>query len=203
MTLNKDRKQTKYGHKRREHMTHTTEDWHNSPLLKGSSWALTVPPGRGGGRSGGPSGHTRTGTQDADLQSRTDRQGPWRSWELWKPWRCRELRRPWQVVLVALTGSLSNRLHFRDKGAGGWEWPPRPWLEEPPALDESPWTRQDKVIKMFLWAQQDIHTALLAVLWTGSTGLESVAIRQAWSPANGGLGGAATRELGNQPAGLG
>ncbi len=27
MTLNKDRKQTKYGHKRREHMTHTTEDW--------------------------------------------------------------------------------------------------------------------------------------------------------------------------------
>ncbi len=28
MTWNKDRKQTKYGHKRREHMTHTTEDWH-------------------------------------------------------------------------------------------------------------------------------------------------------------------------------
>ncbi len=27
MTWNKDRKQTKYGHKRREHMTHTTEDW--------------------------------------------------------------------------------------------------------------------------------------------------------------------------------
>ncbi len=29
MTWNKDRKQTKYGHKRREHMTHTTEPWHH------------------------------------------------------------------------------------------------------------------------------------------------------------------------------
>ncbi len=28
MTWNKDRKQTKYGHMRREHMTHTTEPWH-------------------------------------------------------------------------------------------------------------------------------------------------------------------------------
>ncbi len=74
---------------------HMTEDWHNSPLPKGSSRALTVPSGRGGGRSGGPSGQTQTGTQDGDLQSRTDRQGPWRSWELWKPWRCRELWRPW------------------------------------------------------------------------------------------------------------
>ncbi len=44
----------------------------------------------------------------------------------------------------ALTGSLSDRLHFSDKGAGGWEWPPWP-LQEPPAPDESPWTRQDKV----------------------------------------------------------
>ncbi len=95
MTWNKDRKQTIYGHKRREHMTHTTEPWHNSPLPKGSSRALTVPSGRGGGRSGGPSGQIRTRTQDGDLQSGTDRQGPWRSWELWKPWRCRELRRPW------------------------------------------------------------------------------------------------------------
>ncbi len=34
--------------------------------------AVTVPPGRGGGRSGGPSRQTRTGTQDGDLQSRTD-----------------------------------------------------------------------------------------------------------------------------------
>ncbi len=76
-------------------MTHTTEPWHNSPLPKGSSRALTVPSGRGGGRSGGPSGQIRTRTQDGDLQSGTGRQGPWRSWELWKPWRCRELRRPW------------------------------------------------------------------------------------------------------------
>ncbi len=29
MTSNKDRKQTIYGHMRREHMTHTTEDCHN------------------------------------------------------------------------------------------------------------------------------------------------------------------------------
>ncbi len=28
MTSDEDRKQTKYGHKRREHMTHTTEPWH-------------------------------------------------------------------------------------------------------------------------------------------------------------------------------
>ncbi len=48
-------------------------------------------------------------------------------------------------------------------------------------------TRQD-CFKMFLWAQQDRHTALLAVLWTGSTGLgfaaasghESAPIRWAW-----------------------
>ncbi len=51
ITLNKDRKQTKYGHKRREHMTHTTEAWHNSPLPEGVSHAVTVPPGRGGGRA--------------------------------------------------------------------------------------------------------------------------------------------------------
>ncbi len=41
----------------------------------------------------------------------------------------------------ALTGSLSNRFHFHDKGAGGWKWPLRPLQEEPPAPDESPWTR--------------------------------------------------------------
>ncbi len=72
MTWNKDRKQTIYGHMRWEHMTHTTEPWHNSPLPEGVSHAVTVPPGRGGGRSGGPSGQTRTGTQDGDLQSGTD-----------------------------------------------------------------------------------------------------------------------------------
>ncbi len=34
MAWNKDRKQTKYGHKRQEQMTHTTEPWHNSPSRK-------------------------------------------------------------------------------------------------------------------------------------------------------------------------
>ncbi len=43
----------------------------------------------------------------------------------------------------ALTGSLSDRLHFSNKGAGRLEWPPWPQHEEPPAPDESPWTRQD------------------------------------------------------------
>ncbi len=46
----------------------------------------------------------------------------------------------------------------------------------------------DKIVKMFLWARHDKHTALLAVLWTGSTGLgfaaarghESSPIRWAW-----------------------
>ncbi len=97
-------------------MTHTTEPWHNSPLPEGVSHAVTVPPGRGGGRSGGPSGQTRTGPQDGDLQSGTDDGGhggagsseghgrckelrrPWWCRELRRPWRCRELRRPWQVV---------------------------------------------------------------------------------------------------------
>ncbi len=36
------------------------------------SHAVTVPPGRGGGHSGGPSGQTLTGPQDRDLQSGTD-----------------------------------------------------------------------------------------------------------------------------------
>ncbi len=45
----------------------------------------------------------------------------------------------------ALTESLSNRFHFHDKGAGGWEWPPRPLQEEPPAPDESPWTRPTRL----------------------------------------------------------
>ncbi len=160
MTWNKDRKQTKSGHKRREHMTHTIEPWHNSPLPEGLSHAVTVPPGRRGGRSGGPSGQTRTGTQDGDLQSGTDRQGPWRSWELWKPWRCRELRWPWR--------SWELRRPWRS-----WElWRPwrcrelrRPWQMDFGAL-----------------------ASVLAVLWTGSTGLgfaaasghESAPIRWAW-----------------------
>ncbi len=56
-------------------MTHTTEPWHNSPLPEGVSHAVTVPPGRGGGCSGCPSGQTRTGPQDGDLQSGTDNGG--------------------------------------------------------------------------------------------------------------------------------
>ncbi len=89
---------TKYGHKRREHMTHTTEPWHNSPLPEGVCHAVTVPLGRGGGRSGGPSGQTRKGPQDGDLQSGTDNGGHGRCKEFRRPWWCRELRRPWQVV---------------------------------------------------------------------------------------------------------
>ncbi len=258
MTLNEDRKQTKYGHKRWEHMTHTRQRTDITP----PSRALTVP--SGGGRSGGPSGQIRT---------RTDRQGPWWSWELWRPWRCRELRRPWrswelwrpwrswelwrpwrswelwrpwQMVFGGLglgplgpaptAGTLiplppppkfpwevrgyqepsgakhttwqyktrqerppgpDNRTAHRNRSPPGLarklrlplgmtsqgpiqgpsasllppprqggrqlEWPPWPQQEEPPAPDESPWTRQDKIVKMFLWARQNRHTALLAV----------------------------------------
>ncbi len=69
ITPNKDRKQTKYGHKTREHKTHTTEDWHNYPHPEGASRAITVPPGGGGGCCG-----------------ETVRR-PWRSWEPWRPWK--------------------------------------------------------------------------------------------------------------------
>ncbi len=54
-------------------------------------------------------------------------------------------------------------LPLRRQGGRRLEWPPWPQQEEPPAPDESPWTRQDMMIKMFLWAQQNRHTALLAV----------------------------------------
>ncbi len=75
--------------------------------------AVTVPQG---GCSGGPSGQTRTGPQDGDLQSETDNgghdeagssgghggagssEGHGRCKELRRPWWCRELRRLWQVV---------------------------------------------------------------------------------------------------------
>ncbi len=40
----------------------------------------------------------------------------------------------------ALTGSLSNRFHFGDRGGRRLEWPPWPQQEEPPAPDESLWT---------------------------------------------------------------
>ncbi len=169
-------------------------------------------------------------TQDGDLQSGTDRQGPWRSWELRKPWRCRELRRPW------------------------WSWElRRPWRSWETSPRRVSMDKTDMMIKIFLWAQQNRHTALLAVTCGLSTGLgiaaasghesapirwawvsgdpagmsqqrsggfESAAIRRAlshrrasghwirggpvaWSPANGAPGGAATREQGNPPAGLG
>ncbi len=68
-------------------------------------------------------------------------------------------------------------------GAGGWDWPPWPQLP-----DESPRTRQGK-FKMFLWAQQDINTALLwqtcgldprGLSHRLAGGLESVAGRRAW-----------------------
>ncbi len=229
------------------HDTHTRQRTDITP----PSRALTVP--SGGGRSGGPSGQIWTRTQDGDLQSGTDRQGPWWSWELWRPWRCRELRRPWrswelwrpwQMVFGGLglgplgpaptAGTLipppqnfpgevrgyqepSGAKHttwqyktWQERPPGpdrqdspqepeallGWlgswgflwawrvrgpyrvpqlplppprqggrqlEWPPWPQQEEPPAPDESPWTRQDKIVKMFLWARQNRHTALLAV----------------------------------------
>ncbi len=48
-----------------------TQDWQNSP--EGASRAVTVPPERGGGRFGGPSGQTQTGIQDGGLQDGTDR----------------------------------------------------------------------------------------------------------------------------------
>ncbi len=50
------------------------------------------------------------------------------------------------------------------QGGRRLEWPPWPQQEEPPAPDESPWTRHDKTkVKKFLWAQHDLKTALLAV----------------------------------------
>ncbi len=56
------------------HMTHTTEDWHNSPLPKGSSRALTVPSGRGVGALEAPQDRHkqehRTGTSRAEQTDR-------------------------------------------------------------------------------------------------------------------------------------
>ncbi len=50
-----------------------TQDWHNSPLLEGATRAVTIPPGRGGGCSGGPSGQTRINKQDgASRAEQTD-----------------------------------------------------------------------------------------------------------------------------------
>ncbi len=151
MTWNKDRKQPIYGHKRREHMTHTTEPWHNSPLLKGSSRALTVPSGRGGGRSGGPSGQTRTGTQDGDLQSGTDRQGPWRSWELWKPWRAGSSG--------GHGGAGSSGGHGGAGRSGGHgRWSSGPWPRSP---RPGPYSRNSFYPpKKFPWGSEGVSGAL-------------------------------------------
>ncbi len=70
MTWNKDRKQTKYGHKRQEHMRHTTEPWHNSPLPEqfhrgGGVGALEAPQDKHGQEH-------RTGTSRAE---QTDKGG--------------------------------------------------------------------------------------------------------------------------------
>ncbi len=161
----------------------------------------------------------------------------------------------------ALTGSLSDRLHFCDSsGAGGSSCCgrrghssrlPQTSLR---GQDRQDWIKTAPVdttrLKTCLWGH---GTALLAVMWTRSKGiglaaasglesapiwrawvsgdpaglsqrrsgrLESAAIRRAlsqrragghwvsgdpvaWSPANGAPRGAATREPGNQPAGLG
>ncbi len=80
MTRNKDRKQTKYGHKRQEQMTRTTEPWHNSPLPEGVSHAVTVPPGRGGWALWRP---LRTNTDRNTGRGPPERnrwRRPWRSW---------------------------------------------------------------------------------------------------------------------------
>ncbi len=62
----------------------------------------------------------------------------------------------------ALTGSLSNRFHFHDKGGRRLKWPPRPQNKEPPAPDESPWTRHDKIV-LKCSCGHNKNTALLAV----------------------------------------
>ncbi len=94
-------------------MTHTTQDWHNSPLPEGATRTVTVPPVRGGWA----------------LWRGTDRQRPWWSRELRRPWRCRELRRPWQVVLMAVVSSHSTRPLWPEL------YPPPP----PPPQKKNPW----------------------------------------------------------------
>ncbi len=132
------------------------------------------------------------------------------------------------------------------QGGRRLEWPPWPQQEEPPAPDESPWTRQDRIVlkcscghnktdtrHSWPWHVDYIHAARDSGgqrAWDSANpvglsqrrygGHESAAIRRAlsqrragghwvrgvpvaWSPANGAPGGAATRELGNEPAGLG
>ncbi len=86
----------------------------------------------------------------------------------------------------ALTGSLSNRFHFCDREAGGWNG--LRGHNKRSRLPQTSLRGQDKVfLKMFLWAQQDKHGTPGRDVWTGSTGLgldaagghESAVIRRA------------------------
>ncbi len=137
----------------------------------------------------------------------------------------------------ALTGSLSNRFHFCDRGAGGWNG--LRGHNKRSRLPQTSLRGQDKT-RFYLkcscghnktqtrlswpWRVDWIHGARVSGdrrAWVSGDpaglsqrragGLESAAGRRAWvsggpvawSPVNGGPGGAATRELENQPAGLG
>ncbi len=63
----------------------------------------------------------------------------------------------------ALTGSLSNRFHINDREAGSWNgFRGHKTRSRLPQTSLQGQDRQD-LIKMFLWAQQDTNTALLAV----------------------------------------
>ncbi len=99
--------------------------WPRSPRPGPYNWNPFTPPKKislgklGGIRS--PPGLNRQDSTKHDrkaLQGQTDRTGqptgtrspPWLAWKL---------RLPLGMTSGALTGSLSNRFHFHDKGAGG------------------------------------------------------------------------------------
>ncbi len=96
ITLNEDRKQTKYGHKRRERKTHTTEDWHNSPSQNQE-----------------PSGAKQTGQ---DRQPKGTGSPPGLGLEA-------EASSGHDKESGALTGSLSNRFHLNDRRRVPWTRP--------------------------------------------------------------------------------
>ncbi len=115
MTWNKDRKQTKYGHKRREHMTTQQNPDINSPSWSSSS--LTVPSGGGVGALEAPQDkygqEHRTETSRVEQTDR-DHGGAGKIWKTWWSW---ELRRPWR--------SWSSRGHDR-WSSGALPLSPRP-----------------------------------------------------------------------------